>query len=111
MIRRARKKNHGSRTWPSLQSLEDRTLPSTTVALSPPPALSSTQWTNIGPAPIVNGQDPGQGPVSGRISGLAADPSNPNVIYIAASGGGVWKTTDGGTTWTPLTDNQSTLSM
>ena len=27
------------------------------------------------------------------------------------AGGGVWKTTDGGTTWTPLTDNQATLSM
>jgi photosystem II stability/assembly factor-like uncharacterized protein len=33
------------------------------------------------------------------------------VIYIAAAGGGVWKTTDNGANWIPLTDAQSTLSM
>jgi hypothetical protein len=78
---------------------------------APPPALSAGQWTNIGPAPIVNGQVPGRGPVSGRIAALAADPSDPNVIYIAAAGGGVWKTTNGGSSWTALTDNQSILFM
>src|SRR5262249_50206521 len=55
--------------------------------------------------------DPGNTPVSGRIAAVAADPTNAKIIYIAAAGGGVWKTTDGGTTWTPLTDNQPTLSM
>jgi uncharacterized repeat protein (TIGR01451 family) len=70
-----------------------------------------SHWAPIGPAPIVNGQVPGGGPVSGRITGVAADPTNPNTIYVAAAGGGVWKTTNGGTTWTPLTDNQATLFM
>jgi hypothetical protein len=79
--------------------------------LSPPPALSAGQWTNIGPAPVINGQVPGRGPVSGRIAALAADPSNPDIIYIAAAGGGVWKTTDAGSSWTALTDNQSVLFM
>ena len=32
-------------------------------------------------------------------------------IYVAAAGGGVWKTIDGGATWMPLTDTQATLSM
>lgn len=78
--------------------------------------LSVTSWTPIGPAPIVsslipNGLDPGNTPVTGRIAAIAADPTNANTIYVAAAGGGVWKTTDGGTTWTPLTDNQATLSM
>jgi hypothetical protein len=76
-----------------------------------PPALSALQWTNIGPAPIVNGQIPDRGPVSGRITALAADPSNASVIYIATAGGGVWKTTDAGVSWTPLTDNQPLLFM
>ena len=31
-------------------------------------------------------------------------PSDPNVIYVTAGTGGVWKTKDGGTTWVPLTD-------
>jgi hypothetical protein len=73
--------------------------------------LSNTTWTALGPAPILGGQTPGNGPVTGRIAAIAADPSDANIIYIAAAGGGVWKTTDGGTSWTPLTDSQSTLTM
>src|SRR5438067_3810637 len=77
-----------------LEVLEDRTTPTST-------------WTAIGPAPITNGQTPGSLPVSGRITGIAADPTDANTIYIAAAGGGVWKTTNGGTSWNPLTDGLS----
>jgi photosystem II stability/assembly factor-like uncharacterized protein len=80
------------------------------IILSPSP-LNATTWTALGPAPIPNGQRPGSGPVTGRIAGIATDPGNANIIYIAAAGGGVWKTIDGGANWTPLTDSQATLSM
>ncbi len=50
-------------------------------------------------------------PDSGRITGVAAHPSDPNTIYVATAGGGVWKTMDGGVNWAPLTDNQATLAM
>jgi len=93
------------RVRPTLEILEDRTLLSTSLP------LNTTSWTSIGPAPITNGQVPGNLAVSGRIAGLAADPTNPNIIYIAAAGGGVWKTTNDGTSWAPLTDNQPTLFM
>ena len=76
--------------------------------------LSSSTWTALGPAPITNGQTPGNQPVSGRIAAVAADPTDPNTLYIAAAGGGVWKTTNATSanpTWTPLTDSQATLSM
>jgi hypothetical protein len=73
--------------------------------------LVNNQWVPIGPAPINGSQVPGMGPSTGRIDGIAADPTNPNIIYVAAAGGGVWKTTDGGTTWTPLTDDQPTTTM
>jgi uncharacterized repeat protein (TIGR01451 family) len=73
--------------------------------------LSSTTWTPLGPAPISNGQRPGNGPTSGRINGIAAHPTDPNTLYVAAAGGGVWKTTNGGSTWSPLTDSEITLSM
>jgi hypothetical protein len=53
----------------------------------------------------------GDGLVSGRVTGIAVDPTNSSNIYVAAAGGGVWHTTNGGTSWTPLTDTQTTLAM
>jgi hypothetical protein len=64
-----------------------------------------TTWTELGPAPIDNGQIAGNGVVSGRLTGIAADPNDANTIYVASAGGGVWKTINGGASWTPLTDN------
>lgn len=72
--------------------------------------LSSSHWTAVGPASIQEGPS-GSPLVSGRLTGIAANPTNANVIYVAAAGGGVWKTINGGTSWTPLTDGQSTLFM
>ena len=74
--------------------------------------LSTTTWTSIGPSPLANTSpaDPNSN-VSGRIVAVAAHPTDSNTIYIATAGGGVWRTADGGTNWTPLTDTQVTLSM
>lgn len=74
---------------------------------APSSLLNSSSWTALGPASLQSGE----GLVSGRITGLAVDPTNSNTIYVAAAGGGVWKTTDGGTGWIPLTDSQTTLAM
>ena len=63
-----------------------------------------TQWFQVGPAPITNGQTPGNQNVTGRINASVADPRDPNVMYVATSGGGAWKTIDGGKTWRPLFD-------
>src|SRR5262245_15768554 len=73
--------------------------------------LSTDSWTALGPAPIINGQTAGNTPVTGRLTAIAADPTDANTIYVASAGGGAWKTKDGGTTWAPLTDGQATLSM
>src|SRR5580765_1484245 len=43
-------------------------------------------WNEIGPAPVLNGQLAGNGAVSGRITGIAADPADANTIYIASAG-------------------------
>jgi photosystem II stability/assembly factor-like uncharacterized protein len=63
-----------------------------------PPAPAA--WTNIGPTNL-----------AGRVSALAVHPTNAQTIYRGTAGGGVWKTTDGGTTWTPLTDSLGNLSI
>ena len=66
------------------------------------------QWTLIGPQPLIytNGTHH-----SGQVNALAVDPRNPSVVYLGAAGGGVWKSTDGGQTWVPLTDNQPSLEI
>ena len=67
-----------------------------------------TAWTMIGPQPEKNGW---WGPNSGRVAAVAVDPTNRNIVYAGAAQGGVWKTTDGGVTWTPLTDTQASLAI
>ena len=68
------------------------------------------QWSSAGPAPIQGVYLPqGQVPGSGRVNGFAIDPRNPKVVYAAISVGGIWKTEDGGQTWTSLTDQQVPL--
>jgi photosystem II stability/assembly factor-like uncharacterized protein len=92
----------------TLEALEDRTLLSTSIP------LNASSWTFIGPAPNVDNEQHTTGyteNTSGRITAIAAHPTDPNTIYIAAASGGVWKTLDGGGTWMQLTDTQSTLFM
>jgi photosystem II stability/assembly factor-like uncharacterized protein len=47
----------------------------------------------------------------GRTVAATGIPGQPNVFYVAANNGGVWKTTDYGRTWTPLFDDQPTGSI
>src|SRR5438093_2618539 len=84
-------------------------LPPLQAPLLPTIQLSTVAWTAIGPAPLNSADVTGN--VSGRNTGIAAHPTDANTIYVAPAGGGVWKTTNGGTNWTALTDIASTLSM
>lgn len=60
--------------------------------------LAAPSWTYIGPD--------GSGGVqpSGRLVELALHPTNADIIYAAAASGGIYKTTNGGTSWTNVTD-------
>ncbi len=49
--------------------------------------------------------------MSGRISDIAIHPENENIWYITAGSGGVWKTINAGTTWTPVFDSQKVYSI
>src|SRR5579863_5475263 len=42
----------------------------------------------------------------GRVDTVTGVTSQPNVYYFGATGGGVWKTTDGGASWQPISDGQ-----
>jgi len=55
---------------------------------------------NIGPAAM-----------SGRITAIDAVHQDPNVIYAGAASGGIWKSTSGGITWTPIFDEEKVHSI
>ncbi|WP_345248579.1 WD40/YVTN/BNR-like repeat-containing protein [Nibrella saemangeumensis] len=49
--------------------------------------------------------------VSGRVADLAVNPANPSEYYVAVASGGVWKTVNAGTTFTPVFDDQGSYSI
>jgi photosystem II stability/assembly factor-like uncharacterized protein len=73
-------------------------------------------WRPLGPFSVPHGQTYGDGPgsrpsVSGRVSAIAVDPSNPAHLLVCGGGGGVWESKDTGATWAPRTDSQPSLAM
>src|SRR5437899_11462994 len=48
---------------------------------------------------------------SGRVVGVALHPNDRSHYYVAAASGGVWKTTNAGTTWTPIFDSEGSYSI
>lgn len=74
----------------------------------PDAPLATYAWSSLGPTSYqVGGGDLAQG----RASSLWVNPLNTNFLFAGFAGGGLWKTTDGGGTWTPLTDFQVTTSV
>ncbi|MBL8764453.1 MAG: hypothetical protein JNM07_09315 [Phycisphaerae bacterium] len=70
-------------------------------------AAPAQVWTELGPSPVAGGPTV----YTGRISALLAHPTNANLYYAAGADGGVWRSSDGGASWSPLTDHMPTLSM
>lgn len=62
--------------------------------------LAALPFRNLGPAVT-----------SGRVGDIAVDPRRPDTWYVAVASGGVWKTVNGGTTWTPLFDKEASFSI
>lgn len=66
---------------------------------------TNANWEPIGPVSFPTGPD------LGRVSCLAEDPSNSNILYAGTPGGGLWKSLDAGSSWTPMTDHLPTLGV
>ncbi|MGC1105571.1 MAG: hypothetical protein WA876_03465 [Candidatus Acidiferrales bacterium] len=56
-------------------------------------------------------RDLGPAAAGGRVAAVAGVPGDPNVYYVGAGGGGVWKTVDGGLTWKAILDHAKTASI
>src|SRR5687768_3535276 len=68
-------------------------------------AIAAGNWTLIGPTTWTRTSS--WAPGNGRLSAFAVHPSNENIIYVGSPGGGLWKTINAGTNWTPLTDDNN----
>lgn len=75
-----------------------------------PTAGEVMTWNFIGPRPMSSEYWSGEGNAGGRVVSIAPHPTNANICYIASASGGIWKTVDGGTNWTPMTDELATLN-
>ena len=51
------------------------------------------------------------GPGGNRVSAVIGEPGNPNVYYVGAASGGVWKSTDAGANWKPIFDDEDAQSI
>jgi len=79
------------------------------------------QFISLGPAPSIGPLDTvGSGDLDGGNSGtvtgavqaiLAHEALGRDTMFVGATNGGIWRTVDGGNTWTPLTDNAHSLSI
>lgn len=65
-------------------------------------ATDVSAWVSVGPYSHTNTASWSAG--QGRVNTVAVDPSNQNTYYVGAPAGGIWKSTDAGVNWAPLTD-------
>ncbi|HMG36165.1 MAG TPA: hypothetical protein VKM94_19670 [Blastocatellia bacterium] len=65
-----------------------------------PKVFERLEWRSIGPCNM-----------GGRVADVEGVPGNPNIVYVGTASGGVFKTINGGTTWTPIFERQGTISV
>ena len=63
-------------------------------------SFAKLEWRSIGPANM-----------GGRVADIEGVPGDPNIVYVATGSGGLWKTTNGGTTWKPIFEREGTISI
>ncbi len=94
--------------------------PSSRSSLSAPLSPGGSKWEFIGPKNLAVPYQIyyGQGATSGRVNAVAfttpvkgQPDTTANTIYAGSAGGGVWKSANGGATWTPLSDGWPSLAV
>ena len=98
------------------QDSKQQTLPSPSPSVSPTPTPATTPTPK--PEPMSSGTFAGMkfrsiGPsvTSGRVTGFAVDPNDRSKYYVVVASGGVWKTVNAGTTWTPVFETENSFSI
>ncbi|MRR19159.1 hypothetical protein EG827_03105 [bacterium] len=74
-------------------------------------ALLSGQKADMSLFSGITPRNIGPGGMSGRVTAFAVDPGNENIFYVGTASGGLWKTVNAGTTFTPIFDNEAVASI
>ncbi len=96
----------GDLTLPSknLENFEAFLTATASQKTTPNNMIASTTWTAVGPMGPIAGSAGGQLLKSGRINFVTIHPAGSNTLFVGAPAGGLWKSTNGGTSWTTNTD-------
>lgn len=76
-------------------------------------SLAGATWLPLGPLPAqsMSGGGIDFGYTSGRITALAVHPRDASFVLVGAATGGIWKSTDGGSTFRPVSDTSPALAI
>jgi len=74
------------------------------------PEAFTGYWTGLGPSSWTAGPN-GYNPGNGRVNCIAVHPTNSSIIFVGTASGGLWKSTDGGSSWSTSTDNLNVLGV
>ncbi|MDP4266153.1 MAG: PKD domain-containing protein [Bacteroidota bacterium] len=69
-------------------------------------SFNLSKWESLGPFAVPTGRGG-----AGRINCIRFHPLNPDIIFIGSPSGGLWKSTDGGNTWSSNTDNLPSIGV
>ncbi|MCP5054314.1 MAG: hypothetical protein GY940_44510 [bacterium] len=72
---------------------------------------AGSQWTQLGPVTVPASYSQDGYPGMGRLNCMAFHPTTPSTMWVGAPAGGLWKTTDGGATWSSQTDQLPNLGV
>ena len=82
--------------WNAFNQKKSRSLNRAASVLVP-----TSNWVPIGP---INNSNVNSTRARGRVTIAYVDPSNPNTVYMGTPAGGIWKSTNSGSTWSPMSD-------
>jgi len=80
-------------------------------AASPSPAPAASALPSAGPLEALAWRNVGPTLAGGRLAAIAGSDKNPALVYIGSAGGGVWKSTNGTTSWQPVFDKANVGSI
>lgn len=75
------------------------------------PDIPQANWTSIGPLPTTSAFPGNGGFTSGRINAIAVSPADPQLLLIGSATGGIWRSSNGGASFSPVSDGHADLAV